>query len=357
MIVVSPHTQASFQKLFGISMLHEFFADKLPRQLNIIPTEECRRTMRNYKLIFKAKEGGCLVLSRSDEAGNILFKPEACLKLSFAIQARDSFFINYTNLPLTSTKNVYYFNNLEENINDKNQKLMHKEGSVYAKDEIVARQPYFNHRFEEPIATQRLWVEDAEGNEVWSKEIEANEIESYPIDLRYEPSGKYALKGDGGYLFDFYTTLVNPELYMGFIDVYLTDSVTEKYRTIENEKVVAQDYVIHFNNRATRWKYFFISKGSSTRHEQYKVTSIKKDILFSEPEEVTLVNGSKAQMIVSESAIPLKEHPVDKFQLQMKKNGKGIVVTISLPTPSIHSVKPQSINDNQKIFSEVYVSI
>ncbi|MGB0929165.1 MAG: hypothetical protein ACPGVB_00215 [Chitinophagales bacterium] len=357
MIVVSPHTSASFQKLFSINMLHEFYGDKRPRQLHIVPTEECRQTMRNYKLIFKPQEAGCLVLTRSDEMGKMLFKSNDDLKLSFAIQSADPFFINYTNLPLTSTKNIYYFNNMEANVNEENQKLIHKETFVYDKDEIVARHPYFNHKFKEPISTNKLWIEDMEGNKVWAKDIEVEELSSYPINLRYEELGKYTLKGDGGYVFDFYTTMVNPELYVGFIDICLTDSVTADYQPFQNEEVAAQDYVIHFNSRSTRWKYFFLSKDKSRQNEEYTVASLKKEVSFLEAEEVTLVNGMAAKMIVSEEAIPLKEHPIDKFQLQMKKNGKGVVITVNLPTPSVQSIKPQSTKDNQKIFSEVYVSI
>jgi len=260
MLVVSPHTSAKFQKLFSINMVHEFYGDKMPRQLRIIPTEECRLAMRNYKLVFKPQEGGCLVLTRSDELGQILFKPNSEFKLSFAIQSADPFFINYTNLPLTSTQNIYYFNNLEANLNRENQKLLHKEAFVYDKDEIVTRSPYFNHHFKEPISTKKLWIEDMEGNEIWAKDIEVEELRGCPIDLRYEPLGKYTLKGEGGYVFDFYTTMINPELYVGFIDICLTDSVTPDYRPLQKqtEQVVAQDYVIHFNNRATRWKYFFL---------------------------------------------------------------------------------------------------
>ena len=357
MIVVSPHTSANFQKLFAIDMAHNFYVDGMPRQLHIIPTEECQHTMRNYKLIFRPKEGGCLVLSRSDELGKMLLKKNISLKLSFMIQSADPFFINYTDLPLTSTKNIYYFNNLEANINGDGQKLLHKDEFVNARNQIVARQPYFNHQFGEPISTAKLWVEDEEGNEVWTQGIEANKIESYPIDLRYEPTGKYVLKAEGGYSFDFYTTLVNPEMYLGFIDVFLTDNVTADYRAIVEDGVVSQGYVIHFNNRATRWKYFLIPKGKAKEQDEYKVESVKKEVEFSEPEEVRLVNGVLAHMIVSKNAIPLKEHPVDKFLLQMKKNGKGVTMTINLPTPAIHMIKPQSINDNQKIFSEVYVSI
>lgn len=338
-------------------MLHEFYGDKKPRQIQIIPTEECRQTMRNYKLVFKPQEAGCLVLTRSDELGKILFKSNSGLKLSFAVQSTDPFFINYTNLPLTSTQNLYYFNNVEANVNEENQKLLHKEEFVYDKDEIAARQPYFNHHFKEAITTKKLWIEDVEGNEIWTQDIEAGELKNYPIDLRYEPLGKYTLKGEGGYAFDFYTTLINPELYLGFIDICLTDHAAADYQPLQNEEVVAQDYVIHFNSRATRWKYFFLSKDKNRQHEKYKVTSLKKEISFLEAEEVNLVNGLAAKMIVSKEVIPLKEHPIDKFQLQMKKNGKGITVTINLPTPSIHSIKPQSTNDKQKIFSEVYVSI
>ncbi|MFK7908371.1 MAG: hypothetical protein AB8B69_24790 [Chitinophagales bacterium] len=357
MIVVSPNTLVRFQKLFSINMLHDFYANKTPQRISILPTEECRQTMRNYKLLFKSKNAGCLVLSGDGELGNMLLQSKSSLKLSFAIQSADPFFINYTNLPLTSTKSIYYFNNLEENVNEDKEKLLHKEGFVYAKDEIVARQPYFNHRFEDGLSTKKLWVEDAEGNEVWEQNIEGGKVDSCPIDLRYEPLGKYVLKGEGGYEFDFYTTHFNPELYVGFIDIYLTDSVTASYDAIQGDGVVSQDYVIRFKNRATRWKYFFVLRNNKASQEDYKVESLKNEILFMEAEDVVLVNGANAKMVVSEKAIPLKEHPVDKFQLKLKKNGKGVVTAINLPTPSIQSIKPQSINDDQNIFSEIYVSI
>ncbi len=357
MIVVSPHTNERFQKLFSIKMLHEFYIDKMPRQLKIVPTEECRQVMRNYRLVFKQREAGGLVLCRGGELGQILFQDNASMKLSFSIQSADAFFINYTDLPLTSTKDVYYFSNLEENIGGNQQKLLQKNEFVYSEDKIAARPPYFNHRFEEPISTSRLWVEDAEGNQVWEQDIQLGTLESYPIDLRYDPLGKYVLKADGGYSFDFYTLMGNPQLYFGFIDIYLTDNVPLNYQAISEKNIVNQNYVIHFNNRSTRWRYLITSNDFNVQHGEFKVNAMSEKISFSDAKDVTLANGLAAKVIVSDQIISLQEHPVDKFQLQMQKNGNGIQLTINLPTPAIHSIKPQSIDDNQKIFSEVYVSI
>lgn len=357
MIVVSPHTHASFQKLFSIQMLHEFYGDKRPRRLKIVPTNECRLTMQNHKLVFKQRETGCLVLSRSDEMGKVLFQNNDALRLSFAIISDDPFFINYTDLPLTSTQNLYYFNNLEENIGGNQQKSLQKNEFVYREDQIAARPAYFNHHFPEAISTSSLWIEDAIGNRIWEQEIETTELEAFPIDLRYEPLGKYVLKADGGYAFDFYTLMGNPELYFGFIDVFLTDHVPMNYQTIQDEQVVAQDYVIHFNNRSTRWRFLVTSRDFPVEHGFYEVKSVESSITFSQPEEVQLANGLNAMMMVSDQLIPLKEHPVSKFQMNLQKNGNGIRVTVNLPTPAVHSIKPQSIDDNQKIFSEVYVSI
>ncbi|MBN8674264.1 MAG: hypothetical protein J0L56_09025 [Chitinophagales bacterium] len=115
-----------YRTLFEVKILHHYFLNKgtllfdlmdinkekkevlkkydIRNFLHIEPTEACKRILKQYRCIFKLTPTGFLIGLRAEKTApdkyKPVFKPEDTSRFSFLVYFTDTFFINYTALPM-----------------------------------------------------------------------------------------------------------------------------------------------------------------------------------------------------------------------------------------------------------------
>lgn len=121
----------TFTPVLYLEIWHDYFIgqtenlDSLPDRYDVseaialIPTSECEKTLRNLRWIFRPQPYGALLLAHVDKEGDIIspiVPIDTNARLTFWMVVRDSNFSNYTNLPITSSKDrIFYFSNCHNN--------------------------------------------------------------------------------------------------------------------------------------------------------------------------------------------------------------------------------------------------
>ena len=360
---VSLSTQA-LAKLFRVQCLHTYYGDQICKDFEISPSPETELELKNCRLIFKPTPGGFIIFHHTSQSGPLLkspaFRPK---KLTFFIRNSNLEFLNFSDLPYLDADSLLYFSNLKQKAATKEtkQKLLHTGAHVGEEkgEGLPARPQAFDFEFVEDVAYEKLLVTDVFGKEVLLPEV-AERVASYPkrrhyIDLSDYPEGFYTLKVKGNQTFssDFYASAPALEGCQGVIDIFLTEEVGKAFQIADNKGIYPQDYQVQIQARSTFWRYNLITR-SDAEFSSHKIESKEHKVAFSKPEQVTLLNGTQATRLTSQSPLPLSQFAEYKFELTMKKNGRGLRTPIRLPIPSTKMIQPD-LTDNKKIYSEMYV--
>ena len=130
----------TYKTLFEVKLLHHYFLNKagdlfdnmtaaeksivlkgydLRDFISIEPTADCARVLSRYHLIYKNTPSGLIVGTRANQnAGKFFpaFSVEDSLRFTFKVYFEDTFFSNYTALPLSKDRAaMYYFQNRKTN--------------------------------------------------------------------------------------------------------------------------------------------------------------------------------------------------------------------------------------------------
>jgi hypothetical protein len=121
-----------YKKILNLDFWHDFYLgqpeppEPLPSNydisgiLTLVPTPDCLRVLRNLHWIFRLQPRGASIFAQVLEVSPGVFKTvlkiDRPLRLTFWLVVRDRYFVNFTNLPLTTNRNqIYYFSNLSGN--------------------------------------------------------------------------------------------------------------------------------------------------------------------------------------------------------------------------------------------------
>ncbi|HEY8400999.1 MAG TPA: hypothetical protein VIK89_07040, partial [Cytophagaceae bacterium] len=143
------------------------------------------------------------------------------------------------------------------------------------------------------------------------------------------------------------------------VDIFLSGTIkNEVVEGIKEFELPLYEYKIHFGARSTFWKYLLISKYNSNLKNTI-INSGGSEVKFKGPSEVKMRNGADALEFVSETPLTLKEKPDYRFQLKSVKAGaaNGKTIMDKLPLASAEVIRPESRNEDSKIFSEIIVYI
>lgn len=115
---------------------------------------------------------------------------------------------------------------------------------------------------------------------------------------------------------------------------------------------------ICFAAKATRWCYFLMSANLIGLTDPVIVDTGNK-VRFEGPQAITLPDGARASVFVSEGTIPLAQRPVYTFQLVEAFGMAGLqrVVIPALPSPDILAISAAGIPgyDRTQAYSEIFL--
>ncbi len=356
----------AFEKLFEIQQVHEYFPDGVCRPLQLLPSCECQSFLRLYGLRFRPLNGGGAVYfpatPDSGENSQPILPIDEETRFTFALIADDLHFLNYTNLPFTTPgDSCYYFSNLHDSamVDDFSLQLGNQ-GLVTAFDSVLLRPKFF--AISAPAGPEKITVLDRQDRLVDSVVTPlAGEKENYQIDLRAHKSGLYTLHFSEGETSIYY---VDDGLYQqkvfGVVDLFASKAVAEENQFVDirqPEIVTPKTYSIHYEKRATFWRYYVIPRALEPSDvEKLRVFHEKGLFGFHKMGEACISGGENAVVFQSDDPIPLEQTPVKNLTLQFKRSGSEFQPLIEhLPAPKVTSIQIDPASGT--VYSDVFVYI
>ncbi|WP_149695996.1 hypothetical protein [Chitinophaga sp. CF418] len=121
---------------------------------------------------------------------------------------------------------------------------------------------------------------------------------------------------------------------------------------------LSSSYEISFAARTTRWCYFLMSANLAALSEP-AIIDTSNSTHFTGPQAVTLPDGARASVFVSEETIALAQRPLHTFQLVESVGIGGMHRTVipALPSPDIQTISAAGIPgyDRTQAYSEIFL--
>lgn len=378
-----------FEILFEINFIHEYFKDGTLREMDFRPSDETIIRLADYGLLFRKTPTGFVVLYEKDTntTGEPALRPiSRDEKFTFEVYAGDSWFTNYTLLPLGHKyPDIFYFDNLDENISS-SLKLLNDGQHVNENNIVQLSSHIYNLRKNIAAATALVEISDLDGNTVFSNTLSANPSNgSFELNHQFNfnefGSGRFDVKIDGADHASLYVdSRLRKKKLFGVIDIYKSSQVPGTYAFADAAGVVhtpSIKYAIRFGRRQSTWKYYVILKefeidpGISIDYlppgsgeDPYPATV---NFTAGTPDQslIDTYGAGKVLLFESDTEIPLYETPKQNIRLN-KPEDPGDAEEIAdaddveilrkhLPNAPITAIKPST--DNSKVFSEIYVFI
>lgn len=372
--------QIAFAKLFQVAIFHNFYTSKIGEDFRITPTDNCRRLLNKYRLLFKETATGFTVLyeigATTNDTAHPLVPIAEEVRFSFMLQSNNPYLVNYSKLPLdVPDGRMYYLSNLNDNVKEGKLLLQAAASGDYlsSQDLIELKPQIFDYSDKSAKTSVDLEIQNQFSDPLIERSIPVLEGKfSYPVKLRPYGPGQYRLLIDGGEAAKFYASdeLTGKNVF-GLIDIFRSSHVPAVYQFTDaanNHDVTAKNYTIQIDNRKTVWKYFVVLKYSLFKdkspdkwpaqwHQKVHISypsappmnwpPLKDDLR-------TMADGRRAIPFESHAELPLRQKPIKGIQLAPQSENDGFVSRIeNLPNPSITQIKPDK-SDN-KIYSEIFV--
>lgn len=347
--------QFQFKRFISVVPKHTYYAENPGRELKFIPTEATSRLINKIGMLLRQDEKGLHILCDGERKEALQMKLEQSnLKFTFWLYSNNPYFINVTDLSTESAGKVLYLKNPADA--KKNSIKLHKEDYVGVKDIYAIR----NNSFDFP-------TEENKPSKVTLKNEKGEVILDKQVDPGYSLTSFKGL-AEGGYQlflndkekekFIAIAERINkPPL--AFVEITFSKAMKDEVlaKLTRDEDIPQYEFDINFKARQTYWQYLVVSKYHKNI-EEASVYSESKDVKFKGPKETALVDGTKAFSFESNVSLPLKEYSDFHFQLR-KKNGNSAnkVLVRRLPVPPIDSIKPESRDENSKVFSEIIIYV
>jgi len=338
---------AQYVALFGIECLHGYFGGKACPVLTLTPTNECRKVLEGYQMLFRATAGGGAVYCVREAQPDLLKRFDEAAPLTFTLTNNDPLLANYTDIGLRDSGNpsesIYYFDNIADYHADtlgREQQLLHPPGRAFANAVVPVRHkmsscalgPAFKGGDVKVISTLDKHV-------AWQASVSEN-TRAVPLDLRSLPEGRYQLDVGGHVALEFYLSDQLATRQWGAVAIYAGGSLQagllpENCRTIDNAGVPSpKTFTIALDSRKTIWRYYIVDPTGKQDYGSYELSGVSKtmaqpdgvspgEVRFARRAEMTPVNGHAAWVFESQSPLPLLQCPADELSLTLRPNGKG----------------------------------
>jgi hypothetical protein len=367
-----------FDLLFEVVFEHEYFKNGLIQELNIQPTQVTTVVLKNYGLLFKRTKRGFVVLYEIDTANPAESPLRPIIsqeKFSFELYMYNTYFTNYTNIPLSHKyPDFFYFNNLTENI--VNTDLLLNKHNYAGTDNIVELVSNICNIIKPTGNTSSLLtIDDLSGKTVFSKSILTQDGDMiYQLNFDKIGSGRYDIKIDGALYKKVYSDKeTSRKSLFGIIDIFKSDMVPASYRYASSDGTVSKkEYKIKFARRNTTWKYFvilkninsdpglYVSYGTKISGEEIYPDTVKfNKTPATEPELTDTYGSNKVFLFESDKELPLYEVPKKNIRLLKPdtedKDADPDVIVGNLPNAPCFAIKTNSANN--KTFSEIFIYV
>ena len=366
-----------YNKLFNLSVAHDFFRDGINEDIVIQPDAETSRLLINGKMLYKTIGNNGVVIFKTETNKIDPFinvGPDANFRFYITTEKSSEFF-NITKLENYVAGNKLYFTNVpvNESIDSTNpETLTHTlidsaSGKLFTYSfSLTTNHTKTKLRIENNEGELVSPGKDSDGNDLpTTLTLTRNDSKSFSqqIDLRTKPNGIYTifienLAQDTNLKTE--TVFVDNEAtrqgVLGIVDI--------KYSAVNTIYVDTNYYELHFDRKTTIWKYFIVNKSNNV---DFNTTNLKIEDSLSgggtpyahvdfvlegaQPNATTQIKGFETVIFKSNVVIPSFEHP--KLNVQLLDQSDNELVK-HLPNPPFNAVE----KDNGGIIEkEIFVFI
>ncbi|MGZ8218722.1 hypothetical protein [Methylomagnum sp.] len=366
----------SYKPLFALELLHDYFADRGCRALDLVPTAECRRLFERYRLMFRpAPNGGTVSFGLHPEIDFLALFNETT-PFTFVLNATDPLFGNYTDLPpagLSPSESLFYFDNLKPQSMEApggEKRLLHPPGLACAHGPLRVYPKAFDYRFDPPARNARLRVSDAlKKQAVWEARTPDRELTNFPVNFGDLPDGRYSLTVGRKKPVGFYLGGRPAVKQWGVVQIFaggsaMSGHVPESGRVIGPEGgPEPKTFTLWFGNRRTLWRYHIFSAAPGERdYGDYQLSGVNKRLIkngggdgripFVRRPAPVSIQGRPAWVFESEQDIPLWQCPADEHQFTLKGNGGR---SFTLPYAESGNTRLDDSGGTRRMCSEIFV--
>lgn len=345
-----------YKSLFKLVVLHNYYAEQPSNDFRLVPTADSQKMAKKLGLILKAADGENILLYEEDKIEGLLAEVEKkpLIKFTYLLYSSNPYFINFTDQPIESRSEIFYFSNNTVNRSEESN-ILHKSDHAGKADRFtLLKELKVSGDGQEKL----IELKDDQGQVIFKKNIGAEE--KLIITNQLVPIGKYHFHENGKHQSTFVLFTEVPVLRpIAIVDISLSGAIKEEFiNGVKENEIPFYSYKISFSARSTFWKYFLISKYNSNL-KNTTIDSGESEFKFKGPEQVKMKNGQDAVMFVSNSPLPLRQIQDLRFQLKNVRMGivNGKTIMDRLPSPSPETIKPDSRDENSKVYSEIIIHI
>jgi hypothetical protein len=363
-----------YQEIFRVSIKHDYYKKKYSSDFTFEPSGYCRRLLKNYNLKFRPTAHGFAVFGDAEKIGSneTLIKGfQDEIKFTVLMKLNNPYFLNFTDIPVkTEPHTIYYFNNLTNHQAQPDSDLL-----LINKDEIpkissnqsqMIMSPAiytYTHTAADPSKTGTLTFVD-DGISIDKTLDNDNDKFNFQFDLSPFNPGRCQFSVDA-VADDFYAANeIYQESVFGIVEIFAKSAVPGNYQFVQSTNIVnRKEYVIHFTNRNTIWRYLLYDKLTNTLDDpQIHMTGVnfsrEHTPTTSYPDDYALFKFTsvEAGSAVTEKTIPLKDEPMKDIRLSGSINGTSKDIFQHLPNPDISLIKPDK-TDISKIYSDIIIYV
>jgi hypothetical protein len=363
-----------FIEIFRVSLKHDYYKKQYSADFIFEPSEYCRKLLKNYHLKFNPRPHGFAVFGDAEESGGTVTLTRGLqddLKFTFLLKLNNPYFLNLTDIPVkTKPHTIYYFNNLTDHQNPPGSDLL-----LIDKDEIpktssnqsqmiMSPEIYnYTHSGTDASKTGTLTFVD-DGISIDKTLANDNDKFNFQFDLsRFNPGRCEFSVGNGAEKFYAANEIYRQNVF-GIIEIFAKSAVPDNYQFVQSPNIVnRKEYVIHFKNRHTIWRYLIYDKlTGSLANPQIHMAGVdfhrEHTPATAYPEDYALYKFTSGEVGSSdtEKTIPLKDEPQQNIRLSGSINSTSRDIFQHLPNPDISLIKPDKTNIS-KIYSDIIVYV
>ncbi len=387
--------QSSYKLLFSIEVQHDYYVNRICKDFDLQAAPETYYLLKNLKTLTKFSNNKLQVITQSENSKPAFpAGPESIFR--FYMIPKKQNFSNYTNLNLSSgNDSVYFFSNLN-GTNAAGEKCITSKITTYANtenyipgdlvlntsgvlfealrnngpassvratsnadfwlnagnkayvskaDSIKKIPAAYNYNLADPSTAVQISISAFEISTGSFDKIVLSEIKNYTdpqksVQLNFSPlpPGKYKITVNGVQEFVYYDPHILSQPVFGVIEIHNHQNVSADFSVLDNSgNIKEQNFIIHFRNRSTIWKY--ITKTNT-------VSTVKDTAGLFEFSTVS------TQEFASTKPIPLTETPYKTIAIQTPSLG-----TInSIKNPSVNSIKKYIQSGSNYYCSEIFIN-
>ena len=357
--------------LFEVEVRHTYYTEACALDFDIEPSPECAALLGRLGFVFRKNNSGFKIFVQVVPGTNPaqLSNPpgDASLKFSFMMSLRNSYFGNITKIANHKPSyQVFYFNNLNEDIEDNHRFLGdHIDGLRVGNPISFIKSDILNYKFPNPVNSAAFTLEDIFGN---SYQLEkagfsfvnpTDETSSFQHNLGAVPginSGRFVMADNQAGSLPFY---YNPSLYgksvFGIIEIFTNTNnftnppnnlVPETYSFIEDDALTGKGkYTIGFEASQVKWMYVCRKNPGNTGNGiSVNNLTVEGPVVFSKSGG----DDIEERRILSDDPITATDQQVNVI---LKHDGIKIR---DLPNPALGSALKTA---NNEIYYEMYIYV